>query len=343
MARATGDPAALAHTLANATAATWATDTLRERQRVSDELVELVQRLDDPRLSFWAALRRTVVGLQAGERSQVESGLATIRTLAASVPEPYIACTRLKLESSWALVQGDLQASEQLAIEAYEVATASGEADAAPAFAGQLGRVRYFQGRFGEGVERTLQFAGEPDSLSAQRASAALALIESGRADEARELALVADFQGVRLDETWFMAMFTWAEVCSRLRVLDRAGELYELLAPFSGQLVAGGTIVLGSIDWALGMLAMTLERYEDADGHFATAAEFERRLGAPLFLARTQASWARALVDRGRPEDIDRARALLEQADYAAAPLGAGTITRQVAECHAVLAAVSR
>ena len=122
MARAAGDPAALAHTLANASAATWATDTLRERQRVSDELAELVQPLDDPRLSFWAALRRMVVGLQAGERSQVESALATIRALAASVPEPWIACTRLKLESSWALVQGDLQASEQWAIEAHEVA-----------------------------------------------------------------------------------------------------------------------------------------------------------------------------------------------------------------------------
>ena len=50
------------------------------------------------------------------------------------------------------------------------------------------------------------------------------------------------------MDETWFMAMFMWAEVCSRLRILDRTDEIYELLAPFSGQLVAGGTIVSGSI-----------------------------------------------------------------------------------------------
>ena len=38
-----------------------------------------------------------IVGLEAGDRSQVESGLATMRTLAASVPEPFIAWVRLVL------------------------------------------------------------------------------------------------------------------------------------------------------------------------------------------------------------------------------------------------------
>ena len=88
---------------------------------LSNELAELVSRLDDPRLSFWAALRRMVVGIQSGERSQAESGLAEMRTLAAFVPEPLLVWTRLKLESVWALIQGDLQASEQWAIQAHEV------------------------------------------------------------------------------------------------------------------------------------------------------------------------------------------------------------------------------
>src|SRR5262249_46261292 len=81
-----GDATVLAHRLANATGATWGTDGLQERARTSHELVELVQHLDDPHLTFWAALRRVVVGMQVGEPSQVEAGLATMRTLAASVP-----------------------------------------------------------------------------------------------------------------------------------------------------------------------------------------------------------------------------------------------------------------
>ncbi|HEY0517426.1 MAG TPA: AAA family ATPase [Solirubrobacteraceae bacterium] len=335
IARAAGDLGALAHTLANATSATWGADTLRERQGTAEELVELVRHLDDPRLSFWAALRRMIVGLQAGERSHAESGLATMRTLAASVPQPMIAYTRLRLESSWAFVQGDLRAAEQWAVEAYEVASASGAPDAAGAFGGQLSRVRYFQGRYGDLAEQILERAGEPDSLAGWRAAAALSLLESGRADEARELVLAADFQSIRSDETWFIAVLLWAEMCSRLHVLDRAGELYELLAPFSGQLGAGGSIVSGSIDSALATLAASLARYEQAEVHFNAASELEERLGAPLFHAHTQLDWARALVARGGADDLHRAQAMLDQAEETARQLGAEGIVRQVAECR--------
>jgi class 3 adenylate cyclase/tetratricopeptide (TPR) repeat protein len=342
IARAAGDPVTLAHTLANATAATWGTDTLQQRKRVSDELTELVQHMDDPRLSFWAALRRMVVGLQAGERSQVESGIASMRTLAASVPQPLIVWTRLKLESVWALVQGDLQAAEQWAIEAHEVAVASAQPDAAGSLAGQVSRVRYFQGRYRELLDQMLGVASEPNSLASWRAAAALALVESDREDEARERLLGADFQDVRSDETWLMSRLHWADVCSRLQDVGRAEELNMLLAPFSGQFVAGGSIVSGPSDLALAMLAAILERYQEAERHFAAATEIAERLGAPLFLARTQASWARALIARGRPEDLDRAEHMLEQAGDTAGRLGAEGITREVAECRASLAAMS-
>ena len=95
-----------------------------------------------------------------------------------------------------------------------------------------------------------------------------------------------------------------------------------------------------GSIAWALGTLATTLERYEQAEGHFAAAAEIEERLGAPLFLARTRAGWARALIARGRPEDLERAQPMLEQADRRPPGWAREGIAREVAECRARLAA---
>ena len=100
---------------------------------------------------------------------------------------------------------------------------------------------------------------------------------------------------------------------------------------------------MFGSIDWALGALATTLERYEQAEGHFAAAAEIDERFGAPLLLARTHAGWARALIARGRPEDFERARHLLEQAEETAARLGGELVTREVEESRAALAAISR
>jgi len=137
-------------------------------------------------------------------------------------------------------------------------------------------------------------------------------------------------------------AVHTWADACGRLGVVDRAAELYELMAPFPGRLVGQAGVVYGSVDWALGALAGALGHHEDAERHFIAAAAIDERVGAPLLLARTHTSRARALIERGRPEDLDRAGALLEQAGDTAALLRAGGITRQIAECHAA-AALSR
>ncbi len=342
IARSGGDPAALAHTLANACRAIGALDTLQERQRLSDELTELARHLDDPRLTWAAARIGAMVGLEAGDRSKFESGLATLRELEASVPEPLIAWARLQHESGWAIVEGDLGASERWAIEAYDTASASGQPDAAAVFGGMLAQIRMYQGRLGELAEQALRFAAESPEFPTWRATAALGLLQGGREDEARELALAEDFQNVLPNDAWSMAMYVWAIVCSDVHAVDRARELYELLAPFSGQIVAVGAIVLGSIDWALGALATTLQRYEQAERHFAAAIEIDERLGAPLLLARTRARWAGALIARGRPEDFDRARQMLGQAEDAAGRLGAQAVTREVAECRAAFAAIS-
>jgi tetratricopeptide (TPR) repeat protein len=136
--------------------------------------------------------------------------------------------------------------------------------------------------------------------------------------------------------------MFAWGDACCRLGLADRARELYEPLEPCSRQIAAAGSNVWGSFDWALGILATTLERYEQAEIHFAVAAEIEERLGTPLLLARTRASWARALIARGRPEDLDRAQQMLEQAEETAERLGGGLVAREVADCRAALAAIS-
>ena len=90
IARAADDPAALAHTLAHAAWAIWVPDTLRERQRLTDELVDLARSLDDPSLSFLAGFRRCAIGIEGGDRASAESGLATMRSLAASVPQPHM-------------------------------------------------------------------------------------------------------------------------------------------------------------------------------------------------------------------------------------------------------------
>ena len=108
-----------------------------------------------------------------------------------------------------------------------------------------------------------------------------------------------------------------------------------------AGGFASGGAVLYGSIARVLARLATTLERYEQAEGHFAAAAEIEERFGAPLFLARTRTGWAGMLIAHGRPEDRDRAQHMLEQAEETAAQLGAQGITREAAQCRATLAAI--
>jgi hypothetical protein len=138
------------------------------------------------------------------------------------------------------------------------------------------------------------------------------------------------------------MVMFGWADACSRLGLIDRASELYKLLQPYPGQIAAASSIY-GPTDWALGTLATILDRHEQAEDHFAAAAELDERLGAPLLLARTRTAWARTLIGRGRPADIERAEQMLGQAEEVAARFGAGLVSREVAESRAELATISK
>jgi hypothetical protein len=228
-----------------------------------------------------------------------------------------------------------------LAIQSFETATAAGEPDGVILFGALISGIRDLQGRGEELAEQMVHLAGEPDSIGAYRAGAARALIQAGREAEARELALAEDFRSIPWDQARSAALIGWAEVCSRLRLADRSAELYQLLAPFAGQLAAPPGSVYGTFAWALGALATTLERYEQAEDHFAAAAEINENFGAPLFLARTRAGWARALIARGRREDRERARLMLHEGEETAGRLGAEGIKREVAECDASLGAI--
>ena len=338
MARNTDDEVSLAHTLSHAIWAIAAPDTLEERQLLIDELLDLTRRLDDPRLlTSMGGGARLAAGIEIGDRTQIESALAAGRAAAAAVPQASLRWAWLVAEATWSFVKGDLQASERWAVQAAEAGT--GEPDAFIAIGVQLFAIRHLQGRLGELAEQAVALTRRPEGVAGHRAGAALALIEDGREDEARQMALAEDLQGISLEQAWSLAMILWAMVFSRLHIVDRAAELHGLLTPFSDRLAGSPVSVFGTFAWALGTLAATLERYEEAEGHFAAAAEIEERLGAPLFLARTHADWAGALIARGRPEDLDRAQTMLEQAQDTASRLGAEGIVREVAECCAVLA----
>lgn len=339
IARGTDDEVALAHALLHAIWAITAPDTLEQRQEMIDELSDITRRLDDPRLSWIATGARAVAAIEVGDRAQIESALAAGREKATALPHASLRWAMLVSEAVWSFVQGDLQGSERWATQAAQAG--SGEPDAIAAFAVQLFAVRYFQGRIAELAEQALADTRRRESTAPHLAGAALALLENGQEDQAREMALAVELQSIPLELPWPQAMFLWAIVCCRLHIADRASELYELISPFRDRLAGNAMCAFGTFAWTLGTLAATLGRQEQALEHFAAAAAIEQRLGAPLFLARTRSSWACTLIARGRPEDRERAQQMLDQAHDVAERLGADGIVREVAEGRAALATI--
>ena len=88
-----------------------------------------------------------------------------------------------------------------------------------------------------------------------------------------------------------------------------------------------------GPVAHYLGLLATTLDRYDEADTYYQQAAGIEERIGAPAWLARTRLEWARMLLARNGPGDAERGRNLVSQALETAQKLGLGTIERRAVE----------
>jgi hypothetical protein len=95
------------------------------------------------------------------------------------------------------------------------------------------------------------------------------------------------------------------------------------VLKPYAGRAGWVGAAVFGPVDPVLGLLAATLGRFEEADGHFGRAVELCRTRGMPTWLARSQCEWAEMLSRRGRPDDAERARSLAIEALEGARALG--------------------
>ena len=81
--------------------------------------------------------------------------------------------------------------------------------------------------------------------------------------------------------------------------------------------------VCYGAASRYLGMLATTMERWEEAAQHFEDALAMNARMGARPWLAHTQHQYAVMLLARNQPGDRDKAMALFEEALTTARELG--------------------
>ena len=140
-----------------------------------------------------------------------------------------------------------------------------------------------------------------------------------GNEQEARrlvDLLAVDGFAGLHRDHYWIYDVALLAETCSVVSDIDLAPVLYDLLRPYASHNVMPGSSgdCHGSAAHYLGLLATTLKHWSDAERHFEDALDFNTRLQAPPFVARTRYAFAEMLVRRGEPGDRERALDLVGQ-----------------------------
>ncbi|HXF72359.1 MAG TPA: tetratricopeptide repeat protein, partial [Actinomycetota bacterium] len=315
IARALDEPGTLAWVLDGRHAAIWGTATIGERLATAEELVRTAGRIGDREREFQGHHYRFVAMLEACDRVGVRAELQAQVRLAEELRQPgqlaYVSCCRGTL----AALEGRFDEAEELAARTFEAARRAFGSVADVWVRIQRFAVLRARGRLEEILDLLERSLGDFPTYSVFRCVLAHAYNEAGREGEARSLLAElgrAGFPVAPLEERVY-GLSLLADVASGLGDRSAAGRLYELLLPHAGRAaVSPPDDCTGSIDRPLGLLATTLERWDEAEGHFRRAVEVNERIGARPWAAHARHDHARMLLARDGPGDRERALELL-------------------------------
>jgi tetratricopeptide (TPR) repeat protein len=332
MARRLGDPDTVIRTLNLVCDPLQVPSTLTERMVDAKEALELSELLGDPDLLFWTGAYSRLAAVQAGDFEMAGRCLATMRAVIRGLREPTMMWVTLFNDAADALLTGDPDRAEQFATAALEIGTESGQPDAFGFYGAELIGIRRQQGRYGELVPMIEQVAAENPALPVFRATLAEGHMEAGNVDMAERMleAAVADLTSLPYDVVWIFAVASYADVATELHAEAPARLLLDLLAPFDDQVLFIGATAGSPVAYYCGSLESVLGRYDEAEKHFAKAAELNARGQLEFSAAVTHLQWGRMLSARGGPGDLERARDLLTQAHDTAVSRGYAGIARR-------------
>jgi tetratricopeptide (TPR) repeat protein len=335
LARRLDDPAALSRVLSLRFVTLWMPETLEERLANSDENVAAARRTGDPVAEFHAVHWRAAAFVEAARLADAARDVEHEAALADRLGQPTMRWLATYDQGNLEIIAGRLAEAEQHAHEALQIATMSAQPDALSFFTSQLTNIRYEQGRLAELQPLIAQVVSDNPGIPAFRAVLALACCEGDLDDEARRLLAhetATRFAELPPDVTWLPGLAIYAEVAAHLQDRAAATVLYDLLLPWSGQVVYSGISAWGTVDHHLGAVAGVIGRYAEAEEHLGRAAELNVSLRAPIWTARTELATARLLLARDGAGDRERGRAMLERAAAASQRLGSATLARRAA-----------
>jgi DNA-binding CsgD family transcriptional regulator/tetratricopeptide (TPR) repeat protein len=299
--------------------ATSGPDGVDERLQLAERALHLAQQTGRSSMAQWGHTWRLDALVQLGRIEEAEAEIAVQTRLADELHEPLARWRTMQAESWLALLKGRFAEAGAIAEEARQLGRKGHHAAAEFTY---LTHVIVMAIHLG-GLEAAFQQMADllrplPESSSSPIfVAGAFALM--GRLDEAR-LALrqlaAAGFKDVGPSIAWLPGVALVTEGIAIVGDRDAAQQVYEAALPFARLNVsAGASGLYGSVSRYLGMLAAVLERWDEAEAFFEQAIEFEQRMGARPFVARSRIAYAEMLARRGRDADQHHARQLLGSA----------------------------
>ncbi|HSV70948.1 MAG TPA: AAA family ATPase [Methylibium sp.] len=330
MARRVGDPPALFFALSAIAPARWNPELRSLRLVAGREALALGERLGRPEWTI-GHLTGWLVGdlLESGNLDAA----ADLAARGADMPmlrhNRWVTAVQITCRTMIAMHKGRFAEAEQLAQQGLAIGVSG-------AAAVQLFTLRREQGRLTELAPVLDRFQQDVSDVATWQPGYIVLCCELGRHEQAAaafERMAEKDFvvgnvnDGMRPGSLVYMA-----EACAWLGDAQRAERLYELLTPYAGSGILFGANVasFGSADRVLGMLAVTMGRWEAAEVHFEMALAFDQQSGGRPWLAHSRHEYAAMLLERKRPGDAERALALLDAALASARELGMAVLEQR-------------
>ncbi len=316
LARRSGNAVALMHALEGRAESIMAPDTLTTSVELASELIELAERVGDRRWGVHGHASRHVARTMLGDIEGAETDLTAQIRLVDELREPPIELFHSRASQAMlALARGGLVEAEKLVDEAFAISARAQVEIAMSIYGIQSYTLADFRGDL-EGVEQAIRdLVIDYPARPVFRCVLAHLRARRGAMDEARrhldDLAR-DDFALVPFDQEWVYGMSLLAETCALLGERGHAAVLYRLLRPWGALNATNPPEGFRGSAWRdLGLLASTLERWDEAAAHFENALGTNVRMGARPWLAQTQHDYSRMLLARDKPGDSERGKEL--------------------------------
>jgi class 3 adenylate cyclase len=218
LARASGDPSAIADTLIRAVQSVIAPPTLPQRQIWISEAVDLADRLGDPAQRFLAYHLLMRCELESGNRDVIDEQLAATGQILEHLPHAGLRWTHAYDAALQALLAGNLSEAERLATDALNLGMEAEQPDAFTIYGSQMLNIRVRQGRIAELIPLIEQTVADMPGQAVYQSVLAMAYADAGDLARCRGLLEAAHTGGYAIaqDNSWSSAMYCWADAAVR-------------------------------------------------------------------------------------------------------------------------------